>query len=143
MSAPQEMPRKEKTSTTAATGDIRFTDPIKNRENLAASLRILSAHKSFPNLEDLLILERFGKEHTKELGALLSAWLEFGGLKGDAPGVLDASRQTQSYRMQRLRGLLGDQLTAAIAALQTQIDDVVCVEHHVRVVLDNDDRVAR
>src|SRR5690606_24301185 len=36
----------------------------------------------------------------------------------------------------------GDDLAAAGAALWTEVDDVVRVQHHVEVVLDDDDRVA-
>lgn len=52
------------------------------------------------------------------LAELLSAWLEYGGLKGDAPNVLDASRQTLSYRMHRLQVLFGDQLHDRDARLE-------------------------
>lgn len=56
-----------------------------------------------------------------KLGALLSAWLEFGGIKGDAPGILDASRQTLNYRTHRLQALLGDQLQDRDARLEMML----------------------
>lgn len=53
-------------------GDIRFTDPVKNREIIAGSLRVLAGHPSFPGLEDMQIFHRFGTENPSEMGALLS-----------------------------------------------------------------------
>jgi hypothetical protein len=43
-------------------------------------------------------------------GRLLSALLEFGGTHGDAPGILDQSRQTLRYQIRRLEDVLGEQL---------------------------------
>jgi sugar diacid utilization regulator len=43
-------------------------------------------------------------------GRLLSALLELGSTRGDAPGVLDKHRQTLRYQVSRLEQLFGDQL---------------------------------
>lgn len=43
-------------------------------------------------------------------GRLLSAWLEFGTLNADAPGVLDKHRQTLRYQVGQLEKMFGDAL---------------------------------
>ena len=43
-------------------------------------------------------------------GRLLSAWLELGSTRGDAPGVLDKHRQTLRYQLARIEELFGAQL---------------------------------
>lgn len=43
-------------------------------------------------------------------GRLLSAWLELGSTRGDAPGVLDKHRQTLRYQLARLEDMFGSQL---------------------------------
>lgn len=62
----------DKKPTSSSTGDLRFNDPIKNRETLAAGIRILESHTSFPNLGDMMILHKFSEEKPADLGALLS-----------------------------------------------------------------------
>lgn len=52
--------------------DIRFSDPIKNREMVLGGIRILATHPSFPNIEDMRILNRLGLKSPGSLGALLS-----------------------------------------------------------------------
>ena len=54
-------------------------------------------------------------------GRLLSAWLELGGTKGEAPGVLDKHRQTLRYQMARLEQLFGSQLTDRHARLEMML----------------------
>ncbi len=63
--------RKENLSS-QSTGDIRFSDPIKNRELITANLWVLGNHKGFPNLEDMMILHKFAETDPRGLGALLS-----------------------------------------------------------------------
>jgi len=52
--------------------DLKLQDPIKNREIIATGLKILESHKSFPNLEDILIFHKAAEERPSDLGALLS-----------------------------------------------------------------------
>lgn len=54
-------------------------------------------------------------------GRLLSAWLELGGMRGEAPGVLDKHRQTLRYQMVRLEQLFGAQLTDRDARLEIML----------------------
>jgi hypothetical protein len=51
-------------------------------------------------------------------GRLLSAWLELGSIRADAPGVLDKHRQTLRYQMSRLEAMFGDQLRDRNARLE-------------------------
>jgi hypothetical protein len=62
----------EKKSSVSGSNDLRFNDPIKNRETLGTGMRILEAHRSFPNLEDMMILHKFSVEKPSEMGALMS-----------------------------------------------------------------------
>ncbi|MBL7545571.1 MAG: hypothetical protein JNL11_17260 [Bdellovibrionaceae bacterium] len=52
--------------------DLKLQDPIKNREIIASGLKILDSHQNFPNLEDMLILQKAAEERPNDLGALLS-----------------------------------------------------------------------
>lgn len=52
-------------------GDIRFNDPIKTRETLQAGIQILKENPSFPNLEDMMLLQTFAEEHPASFGAFL------------------------------------------------------------------------
>jgi hypothetical protein len=56
-----------------------------------------------------------------QLATLLSAWLEYGGTKGHAPGVLDSSKQTLTYRLRRLDELFGAQLHDRDARLELML----------------------
>lgn len=61
----------EKSSSTYRNGDIRFNDPIKTRETLHAGIQILKDNPSFPNLEDMMLLQNFAEEHPASFGAFL------------------------------------------------------------------------
>lgn len=52
-------------------GDIRFNDPIKTRETLHAGIQILKDNASFPNLEDMMLLQNFAEEYPASFGAFL------------------------------------------------------------------------
>ena len=63
--------RREGSGGGSHSGDIKLTDPLKNREMVAQGLRILETQKGFPSLEDMLILHKFGEAKPGELGALI------------------------------------------------------------------------
>ncbi|MCW2495094.1 helix-turn-helix domain-containing protein [Jatrophihabitans sp.] len=54
-------------------------------------------------------------------GRLLSAWLELGSVRGEAPGVLDKHRQTLRYQVARLEAMFGDQLTEREARVELML----------------------
>ena len=54
-------------------------------------------------------------------GRLLSAWLELGGTRGEAPGVLDKHRQTIRYQMTRLEEMFGAQLSDREARVELML----------------------
>ena len=60
----------------APSGDLKFSDPIRMREVLLQSIRVLCESDMFPTLQDLMVLDRAGKKNPGALGALLS---EFSG----------------------------------------------------------------
>lgn len=62
-----EAPRRD----APAFGDIKMSDPLKNREMLALGMRTLEGYKGFPSLDDMLILHKFGQESPSDLGALV------------------------------------------------------------------------
>ena len=53
-------------------GDVRFSDPIKTREVISATVKRLEEHAGFPTLEDMIILTKFSEDYPSSLGALLS-----------------------------------------------------------------------
>lgn len=53
-------------------GDVKFSDPLKMREVVSQSVRVLNDSATFPNLQDLILLDRAGKKNPAVLGALLS-----------------------------------------------------------------------
>jgi len=53
-------------------GDLKFNDPIKNREITTAGIRMIESHRSFPNLDDMMIFHKVAEEKPADLGALLS-----------------------------------------------------------------------
>jgi hypothetical protein len=57
-----------------AGGDVKFSDPLKMREVVSQTVRGLNESATFPNLQDLILLDRVGKKNPAVLGALL---LEF------------------------------------------------------------------
>jgi hypothetical protein len=57
-------------------GDFKFSDPIRMREVVSKSVRELSTSKTFPNLQDIIRLDRAGKKSPAILGALLSEFSE-------------------------------------------------------------------
>lgn len=70
-----ETGRKEFSSEGSArggAGDIRFSDPIKNREIITSTLWMLGNFKGFPSLEDMMIFHKFSVEDPRGMGALLS-----------------------------------------------------------------------
>jgi hypothetical protein len=54
-------------------------------------------------------------------GRLLSAWLEFGSIHGDAPGVLDKHRQTLRYQVAHLERWFGAELLDRDARLEIML----------------------
>ncbi len=62
----------EKSRGSGVGGDIRFSDPIKMREILHVGIQILKDTASFPNFEDMGILDNFAKEDPSGFGAFLS-----------------------------------------------------------------------
>lgn len=61
-----------KNGSAPAGGDLRFNDPIRTREMLASAIRLLEEHRTFPGLEDMIILDRFARQEPARMGALLS-----------------------------------------------------------------------
>jgi hypothetical protein len=51
--------------------DLRLQDPIKNREIIATGFKILQTHPNFPNLEDMIVLQKAAEDNPSDLGALL------------------------------------------------------------------------
>lgn len=51
--------------------DLRLQDPIKNREIIASGFKILQTHANFPNLDDMIVLQKAAEENPSDLGALL------------------------------------------------------------------------
>lgn len=51
--------------------DLRLQDPIKNREIIASGFKIIQSHANFPNLEDMIVLQKAAEENPSDLGALL------------------------------------------------------------------------
>jgi hypothetical protein len=54
-------------------------------------------------------------------GRLLSAWLELGSIRADAPGVLDKHRQTLRYQVSRLECMFGAELRDRDARLELML----------------------
>lgn len=62
--------RKSSSATQAPAGDLRFDDPIRTRESVTAAIRLLEEHRSFPSLEDMIILDKAAQENPAQFGAL-------------------------------------------------------------------------
>jgi hypothetical protein len=72
MPAPALTENSERKSRHSGSGDLRFSDPIKNRESLASAIRLIESHSGFPNLQDMMTLHKYAEENPGELGALMS-----------------------------------------------------------------------
>ncbi len=56
--------------------DLRLNDPIKMMEIIKSLIQTLVQSKSFPDLHDMIILDKFCKEDSQSLGALLAEFPE-------------------------------------------------------------------
>ncbi len=57
-------------------GDVKFSDPLRMREVVSQSVRVLNESATFPNLQDIILLDRAGKKNPAMMGALLSEFSE-------------------------------------------------------------------
>jgi hypothetical protein len=64
--------RDDQISKTLNSGDLKFSDPFKTREMIKQSITLISSAKAFPTLQDMLVLDGFGKRSPSALGALLT-----------------------------------------------------------------------
>ncbi|GAB2487600.1 helix-turn-helix domain-containing protein [Jatrophihabitans fulvus] len=69
----------------------------------------------------LLPLAALSPAKRVKYGRLLSAWLEFGTLAADEPGVLDKHRQTLRYQCGQLEKMFGDALHDRTARLELML----------------------
>lgn len=65
------MEAPERSNSTMPSGDLRFSDPIKNRETLRSGIQILNDNPAFPSLEDMMLLHTFAKDQPAAFGAFL------------------------------------------------------------------------
>lgn len=52
-------------------GDLKFRDPLKTREFIAARVSMLAANPNFPNLQAMIEMDKLAERAPKDLGALL------------------------------------------------------------------------
>lgn len=69
--APPPSPTLAKDTSRKGLNDVKFSDPIKTREVISKGVRLLAENPAFPNLRDMIIIDRFGAEHPAALGAIV------------------------------------------------------------------------